>query len=174
MDNQQKRPIAIDLSWLAGMWEADGSFSLNKNKNQTKYIQYEPHLQFVNTDLMIIEEVIRILKELQIGYYFMSRIQPIEFGKKLKYEIRVQGMKRCGRLLKYLLEYIRGQKKKRAEFIKTFIDLRLSKPKNQRYGDEEHSLYKQYEDYNNRLLEFSTTNMLNTYSNETRVSEDRA
>ncbi len=167
MDDQQKRPVSIDLSWLAGMWEADGSFSLNKNKNQTKYIQYEPHLQFVNTDLMIIEEVIRILKDLQVGYYFMSRIQPENFGKKLKYEIRVQGMKRCGKLIGYLLQYLRGQKKQRAAYIKEYIDLRLSKPKNQRYGDEEHSLFRRYEEYNERLQEFSTTNMSNTYANRT-------
>lgn len=171
MDNQQKRPIIVNLSWLAGMWEADGSFSLSKNERR-KYIQYEPQLQFVNTDFLIITEVIEILRSLQVGYYFLTRIQPKNgYGKKLKYEIRVQGMKRCYKLLHYLIDYIRGSKKQKAQFIFDFISLRLLKPKNQRYGDEEHALYQKYEKYNNELLEFSTTNMLNTWEN--RTGEDR-
>lgn len=164
MDNQQIRPIAVDLSWLAGMWEADGSFSLSKNY-QSKYIQYEPHLQFVNTDLLIIEEVIRILNYLQIGYYFLSRIQT-GLGTKLRYEIRIQGMKRCSKFLHYVNDYLRGEKKQRAIYIKEFIDLRLSKPKNQRYGEDEHSLYQRYE---SQKPEISTTNTLNTWENRTQV-----
>jgi hypothetical protein len=168
MDNQQERPIAIDLAWLGGAWEADGSFSLNKNNQNGRYIQYEPKAQFVNTDLAIIEAVISILKRLQIGYYLISRIQT-GLGSKMIHQITIQGMKRTSRFLHYIQPYVRGAKAGKIKFIVEFLDLRLSKTKNQRYTDDEHKLYERYVDYCKSLLESSTTNTLNTILN----SEDR-
>lgn len=168
MDNQQERPLIIDLAWLAGMWEADGSFSLCRNQNKGKYIQYEPLMQFVNTDILLAQKVMEILKNIQVGYYQLSRIQT-GLGTKLKHEIRIAGIMRCSTFLRYILPYMQGQKRKRAELIKAFLDYRLSIPKNSRYGDKEHRLYSDYERYNESISESSTTNMLNTLTSEDRV-----
>lgn len=161
MDNQQERPIAIDLAWLGGLWEADGSFSLNRTNINGKITQYEPRCQFVNTDLAIIEAVIEVLKRIQIGYYLVSRIQT-GLGSKMIHQITIQGMKRTSRFLHYIAPYVRGSKSGRIKFIAEFLTLRLSKPKNQRYGEDEYKLYERYMNYNQSLLESSTTNMLNT------------
>ena len=159
MDNQQERPLIIDLAWLAGMWEADGSFSLSKNANKGKHIQYEPLMQFVNTDIDIAKNVIDILVRIQVGYYQLSRIQT-GLGTKLKHEIRIAGIKRCTTFLHYILPYLRGQKYKRALLIKQYLDYRLSIPKNTRYSDKEHQLYAEYENYNKSITESPETNML--------------
>lgn len=159
MDNQQERPIAVDLAWLGGLWEADGSFGLNKNIAPKGSIQYEPRAQFVNTDVAIIQAVKEILNRLQIGYYLISRIQT-GLGSRMIHQISIQGMKRTSKFLYYIQPYIRGAKAGKIHYIKSFLDLRLSKPKNQRYTDDEHNLYSAYLAYDRSLLESSTTNML--------------
>jgi len=161
MDNQQERPIAIDLAWLGGLWEADGSFSLNKNVAPKGSIQYEPRAQFVNTDIAIIIAVKEILNKLGIGYYLLSRLQT-GLGTRVIHQISIQGMKRTSKFLGYIAPYVRGAKAGKIEFIQKFLTLRLSKPKNTKYTDEEHTLYQEYLAYDKSLLESSTTNMLDT------------
>ena len=169
MDNQQERPLSIDLAWLAGMWEADGSVSLFKNNVKAKYTQYEPLLQFVNTDVLIAQEVMRILRRIGVGYYQFTRIQT-GLGSKLRHEIRIAGFKRCSTFLRYVATYMVGQKKQRSNLIKKFIDHRLSLPVKAKYGEIEHRLYEEYEKYNESLsAESSTTNMPNTPMGEDRV-----
>jgi hypothetical protein len=152
MDDQQIRLTERDLAWLAGTWEADGSFSLNECINQSKYTQYQVNMQYVNTDIELAAEVMGILRKMQVGYYQLSRIQT-GFGTKMKHEVRVSGFKRCDRFLTQLIPYLRGQKKRRAEIILEFIHERLSKPKCTRYGDAERNIADRY------LSEISTTNM---------------
>lgn len=162
MDNQQERPLSIDLAWLGGMWEADGSVGLFANKIGTKYTQYEPMLQFVNTDILIAKEVMRILGRIGVGYYQFTRIQT-GLGTKLRYEIRIAGFKRCSTFLRYMIPYMVGCKKQRSALIKNFIDHRLSLPAKSKYGEVEHRLYDEYVKYNESLdKESSTTNMPDT------------
>lgn len=165
MDNQQERQC--ENAWLAGLWEADGSFSINKCQNQGKFIQYQFNIQFVNTDIDLIMAVKDILKRNNVGYYEFCRIQT-GLGKLMKYEIRIQGFKRCLNFLSLVLPYLRGIKKQRAIAIDKFIRYRLALPKQQRYSDIEHGMYDAYLN-----IESSTTNMSNgTYYKH--VTEDRA
>lgn len=165
MDNQQER--LLENAWLAGLWEGDGSFSINKCANQGKFIQYQFNIQFVNTDVDLIMEVKNILKKNNIGYYEFGRLNPFNGGKLLKYEIRIQGFKRCLNFLTLVLPYLRGVKKQRAVAIDKFIRYRLSLPKQQRYSEIEHGMYEDY-----LKISSSTTNMPNGkyYKN---FSEDR-
>ena len=174
MDNQQERleeqrPLAVDLSWLAGVWESDGSFSLFSNECRMKkkdYIQYTPYLQFVNTDPDMVLEVIKILKKIEVGYYQLWRVNQFNDGKKLKGEIRITGIKRNQRFLTYLNPYLRGLKKKRAETILEFCNERLSKPKCTRYGLPESLIIDKYEKVQKEIkdvfLKSSETNMPDT------------
>lgn len=156
MDNQQARLTERDLAWLAGMWEADGSFGLNKCDQGNGYIQYQVNMQYVNTDTELVIEVISILRKMHVGYYQLARIQPVTtFGTKLKHEIRVQGMKRGYTFLSQIVPYLRGAKKRKAELILEFIKERLSKGKTVKYGPKELAIFDKY------LLEASTTNTSN-------------
>ena len=71
MEDQQKRPIAVDLSWLAGIWEGDGSFGLFSNALKIKrkdknynYNQYAPYMQFTNTETDFINPVKTVLLDM--------------------------------------------------------------------------------------------------------------
>lgn len=156
MDNQQER--ILENAWLAGLWEGDGSFSMNKCALKGKYIQYQVNIQFVNTDVDLIMEVKNILKKNNVGYYEFGRVQPDQHMKArlLKYEIRIQGYKRCINFLNLVLPHLRGIKKQRAIAIDKFIRYRLSLPKQQRYSDIEHGIYADY-----LKISSSTTNMPN-------------
>lgn len=159
MDNPQIRLSEIDLAWLAGMWEADGSFSLNKCNLGNGYTQYQVNMQYVNTDIELVIAVIEVLKKMQVGYYQLSRINTTQFpNAQMKHELRIQGMKRGYTFLTQILPYLRGKKKRRAELILEFVNERLSKNKTTPYGDVELDIFARY------LTEISTTNMSNTDS----------
>jgi hypothetical protein len=177
MDNQQERledrPLAVDISWLAGAWESDGSFSLQDNTVRVKrmgkgYTQYAPTCQFVNTDPDIILAVINVLKRMGIGYYQIWRVNQGYGSQKLKGQIAVAGIKRVNNFLDYMLPYLRGIKKQRAKFILEFCKERLSKPMGTKYSDNEKFIYNKLklfnDDMENRLnlLKSSETNMPNT------------
>uniref|UniRef100_A0A6H1ZYV8 Homing endonuclease n=1 Tax=viral metagenome TaxID=1070528 RepID=A0A6H1ZYV8_9ZZZZ len=172
MDNQQERleeqPLVIDLSWLAGVWESDGSFSLRSNNCRMKkktYIQHAPLLQFVNTDPDIMLAVINILRRIQVGYYELWRLNEFNGGKKLKGELRISGIKRNQRLLTYLIPYLKGTKKKRAEVILEYCNERLSKPKYAKYGEQEFEIINKWQATQNEIknifLKSSETNTPN-------------
>jgi len=177
MDNQQERlqdrPLAVDISWLAGVWEADGSFGLQDNTVRVKkmgrgYTQYAPSCQFTNTDPDIILAVIDVLKRLQIGYYQIWRVNRGYGSQKLKGQIAVAGIKRDYRFLEYLIPYLRGIKRQRAELIFEFCKERLSKPKGSKYSQKEISIYEKLKSFNDNvenrlnLVKSSETNMPNT------------
>lgn len=155
MENQQERPIAVDLAWLAGAWEADGSFQLNKCNIRKKktYISYAPSMGFTNTDLDFIGEVIRILQRVGLAYHQYNRVQ-MGMGTRIKVDLRIEGIKRTKRAIDLLLPYLKSSKRRKAKAILDYCNLRLSKPKASPYGEIEHKLY--------LLAESSTTNTLNT------------
>lgn len=165
MDNQQERPLAIDISWLAGLWEADGSFCLHKNMLNQRGVRYQivPQISLTNTDPILIMEAKKVLNRLQVGYYEIWRQQD-GLGTKLKCDIRLTGMKRVKKFLDYMLPYIRGMKKQRVELILQFCNLRLSQDKLTRYGDREWEIINQFIE----LKESSTTNTLNKQPSYTK------
>jgi hypothetical protein len=136
MDNQQER---VDLAWLAGSWEADGSFSLHDMKWKKDRRQISPAMTFVNTDKQYVDHIRLVLASLGIGYHVCMREQ-LGFGSKPIYQLQLQGMKRCGKILPLLIPMMRGSKKKKAEVMLEFINYRLSTPRDWKYGAVEDKL----------------------------------
>ena len=163
MDNQQER--LIKLAWLAGAWEADGSFQLNKNNlRRQKTWQLAPACGFTNTDIEFVAEVIGILKSNGLAYHQFNRIQT-GFGTKIRAEIRVIGIKRVQRFLTLLIPFLKSEKKYEAQLILDFCNLRLSLPKGSNYTDKEYKIYERFLHHQklrkNGKLESPTTNTLN-------------
>src|SRR5438105_4472359 len=111
-DNQQRR-LELKLSWLGGIVDGEGMVTtikrFEKNRNQNGYI---PRVSIVNTDLLIIDEVVEICKELSLSYYVQSKK-----GKglwKTKYEVLFNGFTRCKAILEVMIPYL-VSKRQRAE-----------------------------------------------------------
>jgi hypothetical protein len=137
MDNQQRR-IEERLCWLGGIIDADGMVTATQRKTKSS-IHYKPKINVVNTDLRMINETISILDELHIPHYVQSKKDKKNPHYKIKYEILTVGIKRCKMLLPVIIPYL-IVKRRRAERLLEFCDLRLSKPYNSKYADEEFRL----------------------------------
>jgi len=166
MENQQER--LLDLAWLAGILEADGTFQMNRANLRKKsalskkqYWQIEPRILVVNTDVTMVSEIKRILRENNLAFYEIIREQT-GIGHKLISQVSIVGLKRINRFIKCLLPYLKGAKKYLAQDILDFTNLRLERGKGSQYGEDEWNIWQRYESHKKQakvgFLESSTTN----------------
>jgi len=152
LDNQQER-LQGDLHWIAGMWEAEGWFSMQIGCNPKG--RYIPNCGLANTDMEIITEVTRILENNEIAYW-VGKPRVNGLGKKPKRDIVIQGLKRVRRFVSVILPYLRTKRQK-ALLLKQFIDFRETVPQKQKYGDLEKSIYLSLRGLNRPPVESSTS-----------------
>lgn len=120
-DNQQER--LVDLAWIAGLWEADGCFSIFKGSKSRLYAASS----FVNSDKKLIEAVHSSLKRLGVGHYISTRkLSEKNSNHKDQQIIYVAGFKRAEKFIDLILPFLRGRKSEVAEVVKAFIVHRLS------------------------------------------------
>lgn len=139
MDNQQRR-MEDRLNWLGGIIDGEGMVTLvKKNLRARKQNCYQPKMSVVNTDIVIINEVISIFEAMNIPHFVQSKKDKKFPERKLKYEVIVAGIKRCYNTIPKLLPYLIGKREKAIQLFK-FCELRLSKSQNSLYGREEETL----------------------------------
>ena len=138
MDNQQER-LAFDVGWLVGVWESEGWISLRKCFLPNKRFQrFRPEMGFTNTDPVVLDNVERIMKQLQLPYW-RTRWQLVK-GQRSRSMIKVDGVKRCQHFIQVLGDKF-VSKKDRIAIVKEFIDYRLSMPGREPYGAREHEWF---------------------------------
>ena len=128
MDNQQER-LELNLHWFAGFLEAEGWFSLMKTNRQYKgktVNMYVPICGMCNTDFMILEAIERLFKSNGIEYQLYIR-QPRKVGYKKGWQINIQAMKKAMAFIEWILPYLVGEKKIKAEKILEFCKRRKEK-----------------------------------------------
>ena len=68
MDNQ----LAVKLSWLAGLWDADGCYTAPRNRVGKAWKIY-PEAKVANVNTTIIAKVLEILNEIGVPYWVEAR-----------------------------------------------------------------------------------------------------
>lgn len=149
MGNQQTTNLELDLSFLAGLMEGEGCFSLHRRVRTDRrtlrkseaapVLNYAVHIAVSNSDYRLIEEVHNILDKIEVGHYIQwhgtglkkGSLNPVN-GKTVKAvravgQINILGMKRCKKFLELITPYLRI-KKDQAECMAEWIERRLSIP----------------------------------------------
>jgi hypothetical protein len=120
MDNQQLVPSVPDLAYLAGILDADGSISLDR---QAKTLYFHPNLAVHNTDYALIEWT----RDLYRGLGAEPHVYERSRGKnKLIYTVNLKSLSKVKKALPYIIPFLH-QKKQRAEWILEFVERRLEK-----------------------------------------------
>ena len=126
--NQQER--LVNLAWLAGLFEGEGSVSLVRGSGN----RIMPRVHMINTDWELIEEWSSRWKELGVGNYVQLRkVYNIEKHKPTK-QVLICGVKRVNNFCRILLPYLRGHKKEVAALVLEYTDYRLALPRPKRGG----------------------------------------
>lgn len=107
------------LGWLSGIIDGEGCFTLSEGSKGG----FNPGIKIVNTDMSIVNEVIKILRllELPLHVYDAWRAKNQRPAKR----VEITGMRRVNRALRILCPYVIG-KKEQAEFLYEFTCSRLS------------------------------------------------
>lgn len=125
MDNQQ-RSIENRLHWLGGIIDGEGSITVCMSRQRRSPINYSPRIMFVNTDKVIINEGISILKEMNIPHHVAVAVKA-KPQHKTCYRVNIGGMKRVLTAAKILHPFVFAKKHKLLAMIK-WIEYRLSLP----------------------------------------------
>lgn len=138
MDNQQV--TVFELGWLVGFLEGEGSFILQKQAYKKQVPTFRPQVFASSTDFELSERMGEILDHMNVGKLFQRR-RLGKRGYKDQLCINVFGIKRCKKLLDYIIPYMIDSRRRRAaETLQEFCNLRLSKPHQTPYGEEEQKL----------------------------------
>jgi hypothetical protein len=131
MGNQQVTDF--DIGWLVGILDGEGCFSLAKIKRG-----YSVGIKFVNTNLFIIDEVVRILTALDIPSftYDATRAENQQPAKR----VEVNGHEDVKKFIDFFYPYLLC-KKDQAYLMREYIDLRATKEHGDGFGSEEYSIY---------------------------------
>lgn len=127
MGNPQERSLA----WFTGIIEGEGSISVQVYTLPDGRVRLTPYVSIINTDRVILDECDRIFKLLlenetsKARYCGHSRKQ-YDYcfqGRKLCYALRADG-NACGAVLKAILPYMVGEKRRNAEVVLQYIESR--------------------------------------------------
>lgn len=151
MGNQQETNRQLDLAWLGGIWDGEGTFCLAKRwrKNRT-VLNYNVHIAVSNQCLIMLNEISRVLDENNIPYH----VQTQDAGKATRFKgsgkvyltkratgnIKIIGYKRARHFLPIIIPYIRG-KKVQAELLLEYVNYRLSMPSHGAIASRAESTY---------------------------------
>lgn len=131
LDNQQERLVAS--VYVAAMIQGEGSILLDLNKRRGAKIQITPRVVIYNTDLEVIDKLVRCLNQLGVGchcWWSKTTKTPIA-------HVKVLGFKRVSSLFPHVLPYLVGLKRRKAELIQAWIDRRRAAPKRAPYTKED-------------------------------------
>lgn len=129
----------FDLGWLIGIIEGEGTFLLYKKKcSQRNPISYGVKIVIYNTNLKIIENIERILKNFYIKYTTQKVIR--DSKRKISYQVVIQSFANLKRLFDIFGDKFPCRKEK-PKILKEYVKLRLSKYNKNIVLDEEHQLF---------------------------------
>jgi hypothetical protein len=108
-----------ELSWLAGFVDGEGAIFIQTARRPGRRIRFKCEVAIANTDLANVEHVRQIVASLT-GDAPKATESNVSRGYRPCYSVRLQGQLRVALVLRALLPFLVG-KKRRAELVLEFI-----------------------------------------------------
>lgn len=146
-DNQQAKPNLFELGRISALIDGEGWLIFNRQALPSKRFRYVPVIGMNSTSKRLADEMDSTLQKHGIGLWRGMR----NFSNpnhKMQYMIRVQGFKRCLRLLELFGEFL-VEKLEQARLLKEYIKYRLQLPPQSPCGEKE-------EAYRQRLMKLNS------------------
>ena len=142
----------LDLAWLAGLWEGEGSICIFRNRRENGNTKLSVTLTLVNTDPKLITESIRIMEDLDIRLHLFERKQNNPKWATA-YQLTLRHFQQCKTFLEKLEPFLRGNKKQIALLTLRFLDSRIKaieKNRNTPNSDKENKILDEVKILNKR------------------------
>lgn len=118
MDNQQ----ATTIGYIAGLMDGEGTFALTVHQYK-KRPNYRVAIQVSNTDIRILKEFIRFLKEYEITYWVCS-YKPKKRKRRVQYSIAIASLNGKIKFIDLVYPFLQA-KQEQAYLLKEFCIRRL-------------------------------------------------
>jgi len=124
-----------EIAWLAGLIDGDGTITLvQNNKNKDGYRYYLPCLSIANTDSEVIYHIVKIFAKAGIRFDIQEidpqknyRDRTRKWNLRPLMRIEVKGIKSAYPIVKAMIPYLASKKKRIAELVTRFCEIRLYK-----------------------------------------------
>ena len=120
--------LNTDLAWLAGIWDGEGSISLFTHKEKNGSTKICPTVNVVNTDIAIINEVRKILEQLDCSF-LLQETKPKNSRHSIKWTLTTRNQKYIILFLEAMIPFLRSIKKQKAEILLDYSRRRFAKTK---------------------------------------------
>jgi len=116
MDNPQVTDL--EIAWLAGIWDGEGTISVRKN---IRIKQYSPRVSMVNTNAAMLSKVAQILEGLGIKFHLREKGQGgFDGSSKQCWIISVEHLTGAQNLVSTMMPYLTA-KKPQGELLLRFV-----------------------------------------------------
>lgn len=171
----------MEIGWLAGILEGEGSICLqvSKRSGQRGTLCVVPKIILTNSDMGLIEACVSILGKLGVGKYVLhTNAKPSALAPratKAMHYVHISGHKRVLACLDALTPAIYGDKKRRAELLRDFIIGRLEgslgkgTAKNVSYDEADVARIMAFVEITQTKQAAHIRRMLNEHTKETKV-----
>lgn len=123
MDNPLAKTSDLEMGWLAGFFDGEGSFNIHHQRKR-RWEGWKPWFTVANTHAETVNKVIEIMDKLGLAYH-VSWNQDKRKNRKPIWRVEVTGLLRMRRLLNLITPYL-FTKKRQAELLLEFVNLRLN------------------------------------------------
>ena len=132
--SETEREPSINVSWLIGIWEAEGSIFLSTNHRENLI----PRLELDNTNSKIIKKIVINLRNLGCSWY----CKDYDRGHKPFTRITIQGLMRCQRFLRKVKNLWQSRRnEKQSQLLLEFVDSRLQMGIKEPYTQHQKQIY---------------------------------
>lgn len=134
-DNQQESSLLRErrLGWFAGIIDGEGTITIRVKNRKGQSTFLTPVVSMVNTDKLLIDTFVEILKEHEIPHW-ISYYEPTKNWKP-RWQIQISGLRRCKKALPVFKDYL-VSKKELAEIVLEWCCSRIDKAGKRLYYSE--------------------------------------
>lgn len=129
--------LDLDLAWLGGIWDGEGSITVFTNTEKNGRLHLCPTICVTNTDWHIISKVIEITEKMGIHLSVMER-KPTKERHKLCWNLITRNQTYIKTFLELMTPFIFGEKLAKAKVLLIFVNRRIAVGK-QPYDKEDFS-----------------------------------
>ena len=109
--------MSLELAWLAGIWDADGSISLYKRRAQVV-----PSCGFTNTNKKLVDNVSRILTDNGVKHCIHYQDRGERKNAKPAWDLKIEARPRVSLFLSLITDFLVG-KKEQAKLVARWCEL---------------------------------------------------
>lgn len=124
-DDQQESSLLKErkLGWFAGIIDGEGTITIRVKERKNQSTLLTPVISMVNTNKLLIDTFIEILKEYEIPHW-VTYYEGTNNWKE-KWAVQISGIKRCQKALPIFKDYL-VSKKELAEIVLDWCNNRIS------------------------------------------------